>query len=101
MEKTAKALDLPLPLVKKIVSYQFKTIEDNFRSWKYIGFRLENLGSFFMTKRSTRIAIEKLISAARRLPDNSYRKTLHNLWKIRHQASLLEESKKFKKRFGS
>lgn len=54
-----------------------------------------------MTKRSTRIAIEKLISAARRLPDNSYRKTLHNLWKIRHQATLLEESKKFKKRFGS
>ena len=101
INKTASALDIPKEVVKKVISHQFKEVADNYKYWKYVGFRFEGLGSLYVSPGAYKKIIQDLLIRSRKDPQSKYREALFNAFKLRHQVKSFHESKKYKKRFGS
>ena len=78
IKEAAEVLGLPPEVVKKVVNFEFKVISDNYKTWQYVGFRFEDLGSIVVRPKALDRVIEHLILKARRYPDKHYKKVLHN-----------------------
>jgi len=101
IKETAEALNLPIDVVHKVIMFEGHIINENYKTWKYVGFRLEDLGSLYLKPHLFNKAMRTMINKARRFPDGSYKKLLANAWKLRHQVYEYRKSRKFRERFGS
>ncbi len=99
--KTAESFPLPKDLVRRVIMHQFKVVDDNYKYWRFVGFRFEDLGSFVIRPAAFERAFKQLLQKARKNPTSNYKFTVGNAFKLRHQITDYHNSKKYKERFGS
>ena len=102
VKKTAKVLNLPPETVASVIMHQFKEMKRNQSEFFAVGFRLEDLGSFQMTKNKFYHGKNTLIDHIRRGNSVERNKKIQaNLFAFRHELREYLKSREYKKRFGS
>jgi hypothetical protein len=101
IKQTSLLLKMPEDKVRHVVYFQFKVISDNYKNIRYVGFRLEDLGSLVLKPGGFRNMMRHLFIKLRKNRFPTEVKLFQSALKIRHQVYQYYKSKNYKERFGS
>ena len=101
VQATSELLSIPPHLVKEAVDAQFEALHDYFTKGVHPNFRLEHLGEFRVPLPNLRHAISTEIRTQRSYPSDKRLERIKRLYALRVPTYEYQESKKFKKRFGT